>query len=184
MKLPAPPSGFASVLLLLALIDSLGLPSLPRTPYVHKLRAAVALGFGRFTDGRGNIEDVGKQRMRLGCQGPSRRRPVGDIAFVLGKNADGVHILRRRDENAPVEAGLLQPLVEGKPITGELISMRRREDMPFVFDVKSELPAPSAHSSDARQAARRRSRPTRTARAGTPSWAAAAALAARLAARP
>jgi hypothetical protein len=68
--------------------------------------------------------------------------PLGDIAFVWAKNADGVHILRRRDENAPVEAGLLQPLVEGRPITGELISMRQREDMPFVYDVKSELPAP------------------------------------------
>ncbi len=68
---------------------------------------------------------------------------LGDIAFVWGKNADGLHILRRRDENAPVEAGLLQPLVEGKPITGELISMQPREDMPFVYDVKSELPAPA-----------------------------------------
>jgi hypothetical protein len=69
--------------------------------------------------------------------------PPGDIAFVWAKNADGVHILRRRNENAPVEAGLLQPLVEGRPITGELISMRQREDMPFVYDVKSELPAPA-----------------------------------------
>ena len=73
--------------------------------------------------------------------------PVGDIAFVWAKNADGLHILRRRDENAPVEAGLLQPLVEGKPITGELISMRQREDMPFVYDVKSELPAPEQRPS-------------------------------------
>jgi len=68
--------------------------------------------------------------------------PAGDVAFVWGKNADGVHILRRRDENAPIEAGLLQPLVEGKPISGELISMRQRQDMPFLYDVKSELPAP------------------------------------------
>ena len=68
--------------------------------------------------------------------------PAGDIALICGKNEDGVHILRRRDENAPVEAGLLQPLVEGKPITGELITMRQREDMPFLYDVKSELPAP------------------------------------------
>jgi hypothetical protein len=78
---------------------------------------------------------------------PPGTPPSGDIAFVWGKNADGVHILRRRDENAPVEAGLLQPLVEGRPITGELISMRQREDMPFVFDVKSELPAPDSRSS-------------------------------------
>ena len=79
---------------------------------------------------------------------PEPTRPVGDVAFVMGKNADGVHIIRRRNEDAPIEAGLLQPLVEGKPITGELISMRRREDAPFLFDVKSELAAPSADSSD------------------------------------
>ena len=78
---------------------------------------------------------------------PEPTRPVGDVAFVMGKNADGVHIIRRRAEDAPIEAGLLQPLVEGKPITGELISMRRREDAPFLFDVKSELAAPSADSS-------------------------------------
>jgi hypothetical protein len=75
---------------------------------------------------------------------PEPTRPVGDVAFVWGKNADGVHIVRRRDENAPLEAGLLQPLVEGKPITGELISMRRREDMPLLYDVKSEMEAPSS----------------------------------------
>ena len=79
---------------------------------------------------------------------PEPTRPVGDVAFVMGKNADGVHIIRRRNEDAPIEAGLLQPLVEGKPITGELISMRRREDAPFLFDVKSELAAPSGDSSD------------------------------------
>jgi hypothetical protein len=70
--------------------------------------------------------------------------PSGDVALVFGKNADGVHILRRRDENSPIEAGLLQPLVEGRPIDGELISMKRREDMPFLYDVKSELPPSEA----------------------------------------
>ena len=63
---------------------------------------------------------------------------------------DGVHILRRRDENSPVEAGLLQPLVEGRPISGELISMKRREDMPFLFDVKSELPGPETTDDETR----------------------------------
>ena len=95
---------------------------------------------------------------RLGKAQPTPPAPPsGDIALVWGKNEDGVHILRRRDENAPVEAGLLQPLVEGRPITGELISMRQREDMPFLFDVKSELPA---RPSRAPPPARRRSRPT------------------------
>ena len=81
---------------------------------------------------------------------PEPTPPAGDVAFVWGKNADGVHILRRRDENAPIEAGLLQPLVEGRPITGELISMRRREDMPLLYDVKSEMPAPEARSPEQR----------------------------------
>ena len=72
--------------------------------------------------------------------------PSGDIAVVFGRNEQGVHILRRRDENAPVEAGLLQPLVEGRPITGELVSMKQREDMPMLYDVKSEIPAPESRS--------------------------------------
>ena len=94
---------------------------------------------------------------------PEPTRPVGDVAFVLGKNVDGVHIIRRRDENAPIEAGLLQPLVEGKPITGELISMRRREDAPFLFDVKSELAAPSADSSSSSSETQSSGRPSKVA---------------------
>jgi hypothetical protein len=83
---------------------------------------------------------------------PKRERPdgreqpstIGDIAVVWGRNENGLYILRRRTEEAPVEAGLLQPLVEGKPISGEVISMRRRGDMPFLFDVKTEVAAPAA----------------------------------------
>jgi hypothetical protein len=73
---------------------------------------------------------------------PERTPPAGDVALVFGKNEQGVHILRRRNENAPIETGLLQPLVEGRPITGELISMQQREDLPFLYDVKSEMAAP------------------------------------------
>lgn len=61
--------------------------------------------------------------------------------MVVGKDADGLHILRRRSQAAPLEAGLLRPLREGKPIVGELVSLTQRQDLPMVFDVKSELPA-------------------------------------------
>lgn len=64
---------------------------------------------------------------------------MGDIAVVCGKDADGLHILRRRSEDGPIEAAVAQPLTEGRPIRGEVISMRQREDVPFVFDVKTEL---------------------------------------------
>jgi hypothetical protein len=64
---------------------------------------------------------------------------MGDIAVVCGKDEHGLHILRRRSEDGPIEAALAQPLTEGRPIRGEVISMRQREDVPFVFDVKTEL---------------------------------------------
>lgn len=38
-----------------------------------------------------------------------------------------------------MEIGTLKPLREGKPIDGEVISLRQREDVPFLFDVKVEL---------------------------------------------
>jgi hypothetical protein len=71
-------------------------------------------------------------------------KPFGDVAIVCGKDENGVHIIRRRAEGAPLEAGVAQPLAEGKPITGEVISMRRRKDLPFVFDVKTEIEGASA----------------------------------------
>jgi hypothetical protein len=73
--------------------------------------------------------------------GSKARAPkaVGDVAVVCGKDENGVHILRRRSEDGPIEAGIAQPLTEGKPITGEVISMRRRKDLPFLFDVKTEI---------------------------------------------
>lgn len=83
-----------------------------------------------------------KQRTpkRLGQLG----RPLDDVAIVCGKDEQGLHILRRRSKDGPIEAGVLQPLAEGRPITGEVMSMRPRKDFPFLFDVKTELPAPTA----------------------------------------
>ncbi len=66
------------------------------------------------------------------------------MAIVCGKDERGLHILRRRSEDAPIEAAVLQPLAEGRPITGEVISMQPRQDFPFLFDAKTELEAPAA----------------------------------------
>jgi hypothetical protein len=74
----------------------------------------------------------------------NKRRPtrrLGDVAFVFGKDERGLHILRRRSEDAPVEAGVMEPLAEGRPITGEVISLKQRKDTPFLFDVKTVLEA-------------------------------------------
>jgi hypothetical protein len=58
---------------------------------------------------------------------------------VCGKDGSDLYILRRRSAESPVEAAIVQPLVEGKPLSGEVISLRRREDVPFLFDVTTEL---------------------------------------------
>ena len=41
---------------------------------------------------------------------------------------------------------MIQGLVEGRPITGEVVSLRPRSDAPFVFDVKTELEPPKSHA--------------------------------------
>ena len=71
-------------------------------------------------------------------------KPLGDVAAVCGKDEHGLYILRRRSADGPVEAGVVRPLVEGKAISGEVVSMRPREDVPFLFDVKTEVAAPPA----------------------------------------
>ena len=69
--------------------------------------------------------------------------PLEDVALVCGKDEHGLHILRRRSEDGPIEAAVVQPLAEGRPITGEVISMKPRPDFPFLCDVKTELPPPA-----------------------------------------
>jgi hypothetical protein len=83
-----------------------------------------------------------KQRIQGPETGPTAG-PLGDVAIVCGKDEHGLHILRRRSEDAPIEAAVVQPLAEGRPITGEVISMRPRKDFPFLFDAKTEIEAPT-----------------------------------------
>ena len=96
--------------------------------------AGMARGFPRgFRDAplsRWQNVSVAKRR------GPA---PFRDVAAVCGKDGSDLYILRRRSAESPVEAAIVQPLVEGKPLSGEVISLRRREDVPFLFDVTTEI---------------------------------------------
>jgi hypothetical protein len=78
------------------------------------------------------------RRARAGRRERTEAPPVHDIALVVARDEEGVHILRRRSEESPVEMGLLKPLREGKPITGEVVTLKQREDMPIFYDVRSE----------------------------------------------
>ena len=64
---------------------------------------------------------------------------------VLGPptpDGEGVHVLRAREER--IEAGELRAVKEGKPITGEVVSLEPRKENPRVCDVRSSYAAPSA----------------------------------------
>ncbi|MEM7606736.1 MAG: hypothetical protein AAF411_15375 [Myxococcota bacterium] len=67
---------------------------------------------------------------------------VEDVLVVHSRTEDGagVNVLRRKGEELSV--GELRPLEEGKPIAGEVVSLKAREEAPGVYDVKSELKAP------------------------------------------
>ena len=61
-----------------------------------------------------------------------------DVAIICGKSDDGrsYGVLRRRDQE--IQVGMLRPLEDGKPIHGELVRLRPRDDNPLVFDVEAE----------------------------------------------
>jgi hypothetical protein len=65
-----------------------------------------------------------------------------DIALIHGRTADGegLRVLRRRDDR--VELGDVRPLEQGKPIQGEVVTLKPRPEFPLLCDVKVELEAP------------------------------------------
>lgn len=73
--------------------------------------------------------------------------PSTDVALVHHVAPDGaVHIIRRRGNQ--LEAGALQPLREGVPIQGEVLSLRPRENFPMLCDVDVlYTPPPAAAAS-------------------------------------
>ena len=69
-----------------------------------------------------------------------------DWLLVHGIDDDGkgVRVIRHRGDG--LETGRLQPVEDGKPLTGDLVSLRRRPEFPLLFDVKVEVPSPIAVS--------------------------------------
>lgn len=75
---------------------------------------------------------------------PSERAASGDdVAIVCGLSDDGqgLDIIRKRGER--IEAGTVRRLEQGKPIHGEVVRLRPREQFPMVCDVEVELPGPA-----------------------------------------
>ena len=60
-----------------------------------------------------------------------------DLALVVGRvGDDGLAIVRKRSPDAPLEAGIVQPLRDGQAIHGEVVKLTPRADAPLVCDVE------------------------------------------------
>ena len=68
-------------------------------------------------------------------KGPETRTG-SDVVLVYGRSEDGKahHVLRQRGE--AIEAGTMRPLDQGKPIHGEVVQLKPREESPVLFDVE------------------------------------------------
>jgi hypothetical protein len=84
------------------------------------------------------------------------REKSEDVALVCGVSEDGqgLDIIRKRGER--IETGTVRRLEQGKPIHGEVVRLRPREQTPLVCDVEVELrpqeSAPAALSGPAQVA--------------------------------
>jgi hypothetical protein len=67
---------------------------------------------------------------------PARRAHQGDVVLVYGRSEDGraYDVLRQRGRD--LELGTVRPLDEGKPIHGEVVRLKPREESPALFDVE------------------------------------------------
>lgn len=63
--------------------------------------------------------------------------PSSDVALIHGvaPDGDGFQILRARENR--VELGVVRPLREGAPITGEVVTLRPRANFPALCDVET-----------------------------------------------
>lgn len=83
-------------------------------------------------------------RMAEGDTKSSPPQAKADVVLLGPPTADGngVHVLRAREER--LEAGEIRALEEGKPISGEVVTLAPRKDNPRICDVKeSYSPAAS-----------------------------------------
>jgi hypothetical protein len=88
------------------------------------------------------------------AKSPEKSAAEPDVAIVADVTPEGkVHIIRRRGDR--LEAGALEPLREGAPIRGEVVSLKPRADIPRLCDVEvlytppaSAAPAPAAAATD------------------------------------
>lgn len=75
--------------------------------------------------------------------GPSEAEsPKDDVVVVHSRTEDGegVNVLRKRGDE--LSLGVVRPLEEGKPLLGDVVKLKPREEHPALFDVETEVALP------------------------------------------
>lgn len=74
---------------------------------------------------------------------PKETGSPADVVVLGGPTDDGVgrKVVRMRSDR--VETGELRPLQEGKPLTGDVVTLRPRENTPWLCDVDVAHAAPT-----------------------------------------
>jgi hypothetical protein len=88
-----------------------------------------------------------------------------DVALLGGPTSDGKGVSILRARQGRLEAGEVRPLESGKPISGEVVSLKPRQAFPMICDVETHVTTPQDAASKEPQSdvARRRSGPAQVA---------------------
>jgi hypothetical protein len=80
---------------------------------------------------------------------PVKSTPREDVVLVHGLTDDGkgYQVLRKRGDD--LRFGAMRPLEEGKPIHGEVVRLKPREESVALYDVESQHAAPDTSADDA-----------------------------------
>ncbi len=78
---------------------------------------------------------VPASRGAAGERGAEPAEAPEDVVLVHGRTADGKGLAVLRKKADAIALGEMRPVEEGKPIAGELVSLRPREGAPLLFDV-------------------------------------------------
>jgi hypothetical protein len=103
---------------------------------------------GESDDQSGNSSGTSK------CEDDAAKSPAGDVVVIHGVTDDGrgYKVLRARD--GELEAGAVKPLEQGKPIHGEVVRLKPREQCPLICDVEVDIPKPEPTTTEQERAIR------------------------------
>ena len=65
-------------------------------------------------------------------------KPSDDVVVIHGKTDDGaLKVIRKKSEN--LYLGEMRPVEHGKPVNGDIVRLKPREEQPMVCDVVEEI---------------------------------------------